>query len=606
MIKVRHGIRLRIVLLYWLLVFIAITIIGVFIMAETENYLRGTLDDNIRNSLLQGTLLSRLGDYDNLRSHSEEIQKDVDAWASSLNEEIFIIDDTFEIVAATSHKGGISAIGLLDESLILKGLTGQIVEKDSLLNSQNGSIPVMNKVFPIEGEKYTGVLYVRSDLSSINDALKTFQEIFLKAMAVALFVTILLGFLISRSITEPINHLTSMAGKMAEGDFSSEVKVKSKDEIGQLAEMFDILRLELNKMLSQINNEKSKLETILSHMADGLIAVDERGQIIHANQAALDILKTSREVAANSDYDNLIEGIFYHDMTYDYLREKVKEGPQIQSVERDGFIYSVRFDKFKDEKDEDKGLIIIIQDITERHKLESIQMDFVANVSHELKTPLTTIKSYAETMLDSCPEDPNEARGFMEIIDGEADRMARLVRELLQLSRLEYKQEETLKEKLDICSLLNKVLTKLSIQAKIKDQQINKLFDQCLKVEVLADKDQIEQVLLNIITNAIKYTEAGGRIDIDIRTDWEQVRIMVRDNGVGLSKEDVSRVFERFFRADKARTREMGGTGLGLSISKQIVENHGGKLTLESSAGKGTTVTILLPVYSNSEGIKEN
>jgi two-component system sensor histidine kinase VicK len=594
--KKSRGIRLRIVLIYCLLVFIATTIIGVFIMSETEEYLRGTVGDNMKNSLQEGTLLSSLLEYQDIENHQEEIQVDVDAWGSSLKEEIFVIDENFQIVAATNENAGFSALGLLDEGLILKGLSGEEGESETALNTSDGTIPVMNMVFPIKSKgKVMGAVYLRADLSSIDDAMANSKEIFAKGMALGLLVTIVLGFFISRSITEPIKQVTEKAERMAQGDFSQEVSVKSNDEIGELANMFNLLRLELNKTLSEISNEKNKLETVLRHMADGLIAMDLDGKIIHANQAAMDILKVDSQATITSTYDQLIDGIGDEGMKLGPLRKKAANGGQTESFETAGFIYNLRYDKFRDENGKDIGLILILQDITQRHKLEYMQMDFVANVSHELKTPLTTIKSYTETLLESCPEDPQIANDFLQIIDSETDRMTRLVRDLLQLSRLEYKQEEMHKQVLNITQLLKTAVLKVKLQAEGKSQQLNSLFNQEKEALAFVDKDRMEQVFLNLLSNAIKYTEPGGRIDVDLRLKDDLISITVKDNGIGIPKESLSRVFERFFRVDKARSGGMGGTGLGLSITKEIVEEHQGKISIDSIEGRGTTVTIYLP-----------
>ena len=595
--KKSRGIRLRIVLIYCLLVFIATTIIGVFIMSQTEEYLRGTIADNMKNSLQEGTLLSSLLAYEDIESHQKEIQSDVDAWGSSLKEEIFVVDENFQIVAATNENAGISALGLLDEGLILKGLSGEEGESETALSTFDGKIPVMNMVFPIENKgKILGAVYLRADLSSIDDAMANSKEIFAKGMAIGLLVTIILGFFISKSITEPIKQVTEKAQRMAQGDFSEEVSVRSNDEIGELANMFNLLRLELNKTISEMSNEKNKLETVLRHMADGLIAMDLQGNIIHANQAAIDILKIGAQGAQTSNYDQLIDGILRDELNLESLRKKSANGAQTESFETGGFIYNLRYDKFRDEKGKEIGLILILQDITERHKLEYMQMDFVANVSHELKTPLTTIKSYTETLMDGCPEDPQVANDFLQIIDSETDRMARLVRDLLQLSRLEYKQDRMHKQVLNLTELLKIAVLKVKLQSEGKSQQLNSLFSQRKEALAYVDKDRMEQVLMNLLSNAIKYTEPGGRIDVDLRLEEEQIRIIVKDNGIGIPKEDLSRVFERFFRVDKARSGGMGGTGLGLSITKQIIDEHEGKILIDSIEGKGTTVTILLPL----------
>jgi two-component system sensor histidine kinase VicK len=306
-------------------------------------------------------------------------------------------------------------------------------------------------------------------------------------------------------------------------------------------------------------------------------------------------LKIGSQEGLISNYDQLVDGILNEGLNLESLRTKAASGPKIESFETGGFIYNLRYDKFKDEDGKEIGLILILQDITQRHKLEYMQMDFVANVSHELKTPLTTIKSYTETLMDGCPEDPQITNNFLQIIDSETDRMARLVRDLLQLSRLEYKQEQMHKQVLDLTELLKTSVLKVKLQSEGKSQQLNSLFNPGKEALAFVDKDRMEQVFMNLLSNAIKYTEPGGRIDVDLSLKDEEIRITVKDNGIGIPKEDVSRVFERFFRVDKARYGGMGGTGLGLAITKQIVEEHEGKIIIDSIEGKGTTVVIVLP-----------
>jgi two-component system sensor histidine kinase VicK len=224
-----------------------------------------------------------------------------------------------------------------------------------------------------------------------------------------------------------------------------------------------------------------------------------------------------------------------------------------------------------------------------------MQTDFVANVSHELKTPLTTIKSYTETLLMGGLEDRGTALDFLKIVDAETDRMNRLVKDLLQLSRLDYKQEKWHKKEGNIILLLQSAVKKMEMMAKSKDQHLNLLFDEEI-VKVVMDRDRVEQVILNLISNAIKYTKDGGRIDIDAYVNGKNAQIVISDNGIGIPENQLARVFERFFRVDKARSRSAGGTGLGLAISKQIVEEHKGSIEIESVEKKGTRVTIKFPL----------
>lgn len=593
-----RSMRWKLVLIYCLLVFIATTIIGVFIISQLENYYIDTTKKNLTGFVNKGTLITSLKNYENLSKHQQEVQANIMAWYKGMpaetSAEIFVIDDNFTIIASTNATQGQKAIDFLDSKIIFPALNGKVSQSQGKI--QDSNIPVLNMAFPIgEGKHITGVLYMRADMRSIYENISYSKLIFVRAMAIGLVITVLLGVFIARSITTPINDVTEKAERMAKGDFSQEVSVKSNDEIGRLAEMFNLLRTQLDTTLSEMSSEKSKLETILQHMADGLIAVNLSGQIIHANPAALNMLRTTESELSLRSYDGFIQELS-PELTLAELMKKCTEGELSGVFEKGGFTYATRYDWFKDENGNDVGIILLLQDITQRQKLENMQMDFVANVSHELKTPLTSIKSYTETLLDGYVNDPETMSNFLEIIDSEADRMNRLVKDLLQLSRLDNNQEILSRKETNLVSLIKAAVKKVEITATNKKQHLNCLFDLDERIPVDMDKDRIEQVILNILSNAIKYTKEGGRIDIDVLKVDKNAVVTVTDNGIGIPETEQSRVFERFFRVDKARSRALGGTGLGLAISKQIVEAHLGTIELESKDGKGTKVTITLPL----------
>ncbi len=419
--------------------------------------------------------------------------------------------------------------------------------------------------------------------------------IIIQAMLAALLITVGLGFFIARSITVPINDVTEKALKMSEGDFSQEVSVRSDDEIGRLAEMFNLLREKLDYTLAEINSEKNKLETILKNMGDGLLAVDNEGRIILANHAAMQMLDLKQKDIEDKSYDEIV-GKFSKNLLYENIRERSLEGGYHEVVEKAGRAYDVRYDRYTDESGQDMGMIVVFQDITEQQKLENMQRDFVANVSHELKTPLTTIKSYTETLMHTEINDCSTIEHFLRIIDEETDRMSRLVRNLLQLSKLDYKQEKWFKKDTNLVNVVKTALSKVEMTAANKDQQLISLFDPKQRIMTVIDRDRIDQVLLNVLTNAIKYTPEGGKIEVDVFSEDPMAKVVIADSGIGIAEKEIPRVFERFYRVDKARSREMGGTGLGLSIAKQIVEEHGGTIAIQSKLGEGTRVTISLPL----------
>lgn len=604
--KLGRSIRWKLVLVYVLLVFIATTIIGVFLTSQLESYYTNSIEQDIVNTVNEGGLTSSFVAYDNLQDNAAEIGTNISSWGVGLGQEIYVVDSAMNIIAATSDVQGRSALDLLDCDVILSAISsGTRARSISTISLSEKSLQVMNVVFPIENDagKSLGALYVRADMSSVSESVSESGSIFIKAMLLALAITIILGSIISSSITRPIKDVTVKAELMSEGDFSQEVSIRSEDEIGQLASMFNILRIKLNDTLEQIENEKNKLEAVLRHMADALIAIDLSGNITHVNQAALDLLGLSGTLYAEGEklppYDELMSGIS-KDLQLSKLVENCKDEAASDVFEYGGKTFAVRYDKYQEESGEDTGILMIIQDITERQKLENMQMDFVANVSHELKTPLTTIKSYTETMLDGMVEDPEVQRQFLGIIDTEADRMNRLVKELLQLSRMENKQEQWSMKELNLIPLLENAVKKVELTAAAKNQQLNLLFKGDERLPVVADRDKIEQVVLNVLSNSIKYTQEGGRIDVDALRKDRNVIIIVADNGIGIPEDELGRVFERFFRVDKARSRAMGGTGLGLSISKQIVEEHGGSIEIESKEGRGTKVSISLPLAASA------
>jgi two-component system sensor histidine kinase VicK len=356
------------------------------------------------------------------------------------------------------------------------------------------------------------------------------------------------------------------------------------------------LRDLIDENFSETIYEKNKLETILRYMTDGTVAVDAEGGIIHANESARRILRMTDEDVRRKSYDDIILR-FTDDLTLDAILYDLECGETGGSFSYGGSTYEVSFGVFKDSYGHDGGVVIIFRDVTESQKLRDIQADFVANVSHELKTPLTSIKGYAETLLEGGIDEKMSAEA-LGIINSEVDRMKRIVNDLLQLSRLDAKRQAWNMKETDMIALVRMAAKKQGVTAGNKRQQLNLLTkDKTFMLKV--DRDRIEQVVTNIISNAVKYTREGGRIDVEVVRDEHWLYIVVLDNGIGVSELELSRIFERFYTGNKARSGDMSGTGLGLSISKQIVEEHGGHINIQSELGRGTRVVISLPLSAS-------
>ncbi len=594
---VKGSVRWRIVLIYCLLVFLAMAIVSVYLLSNIEKYQLSSQKQNIENTVSESNLLNVLAKYDPLADYPEEIGSLLEsAWVGGSMQEVSVVARNMVIVASSNpNVSGKSAAAVFDVDLIAKTLSSA---ESSEAIGRSGDIDVRSITFPVKGSdgKVSGVVYIRSDLSGIKASVTSSRSIFIRATVLALLVTVVLSFVLARTVTVPINDVTRTVQRMSQGDFSSEVPVKSDDEIGQLATMFNILRRKLDETLEEISNEKNKLGTILEYMADGLVAIDLKGNIMHANPAAREMLSIMQDADLSGISYESFMGDISRELSLDKIKENCKEEGAQGIYRQDGRIFAVRYDRFKDENGEDIGIIIIIQDITARQKLEDMQTDFVANVSHELKTPLTNIKSYTETLLDGAVDEHETAEHFLQIIHSEVDRMNRLVRDLLQLSRLDNNQEILSVKEANIIVLIDAAVTKVELTALAKHQQLNRLYDKDGDIRVNVDRDRFEQVMLNVLTNAIKYTDDDGRIDVDVFVSQGNARIIVQDNGIGLNPEALPRIFERFYRVDRARSRAMGGTGLGLAITRQIVESHGGTITAESQEGKGTKMIIEMPL----------
>jgi len=435
------------------------------------------------------------------------------------------------------------------------------------------------------------ILYFRYYKDDWADITNYFNNVIIISAMVSLAVAFIAGYLLSKTITVPLGKLMHKARSIAAGDFGQVLEVKSDDEIGKLTETFNYMAVSLKNTLAEISSEKSKMEAILNYMTDGVIAFNLDGEIIHTNPASARLLGVDGEIKNFQDYCQ-IYGFKYCLEDVLYLQSKNTTETIINTGDR---IIKVYFAVFTDEMKKPEGIIAVLQDITEQERLDKMRREFVANVSHELRTPLTSIKSYAEALLEGALEDRETAEKFLSVINSEADRMTRLVKDLLQLSQLDNRQMNWKFEKMSLPNLIKSVVDRMQMEAKARNQ----VLEFAVRGEVPdieADYGRMEQVIVNLVSNGIKYTPEGGKVSVYVGKIYRDVYFKVVDTGIGIPESDLDRIFERFYRVDKARSREMGGTGLGLAIAKEIVEAHGGTISIFSKLGEGTEVTVRLPV----------
>ncbi len=402
-------------------------------------------------------------------------------------------------------------------------------------------------------------------------------------------ICIILAIVFSKILNKPIVKLISDAEKIVSNENKIE-KQKNNKNTDDVVNAFNMVTDELKENLNEMTRQKKQIETMILHMTDGIVAFNMQGEVILVNPAATRLL---RLLPQDKDFNTIFNKKINLDINMEkiiYLEDWTSSEQKITVNDR---FLNMFFAQFKDENDRPSGIMVLIQDITEHVKLDNMRKEFVADVSHELKTPITSIMGYADTLLEG-EYDKDTQNRFLNVIAEEARRMAKLVTDLLTLSRFDNNQILQEKVKFDLGDLVKQCQEKVQIEIDKKNHKVE-CFVTADVPKVYADKEGIERVVLNILTNSIKYTPDGGAIKIYVGFVYNDAYIKVIDNGLGIPEEDLSRIFERFYRVDKARTRQMGGTGLGLSIAKEILDKNNGTIDIKSEKGKGTEVVIRIP-----------
>ena len=442
-----------------------------------------------------------------------------------------------------------------------------------------------------------GIISVTTNIESRYTQVKDIGVIFVSSSLIAIILVIIITFLISQGITKPIAEMKKQTEKIAEGNYTGEVKIYSDDEIGQLGQAINDLSFKIKEAQESTESERQRLDSVLRHMSDGVIATDRRGRIVIMNTAALDILNLKSEKVIGIPLLSILP--LDEKVTFRELLETQQE--RLIHIEEDGedSIVQCEFSVIQRESGFISGLVCVLTDVTEQQKIDRERRNFVSNVSHELRTPLTSIKSYTEALVDGAWENKEIAPGFLKVIETETDRMMRMITDLLNLSRMDQNRLGLEKEFINMNELVLHIVNRFEMVLQsepYRDKNYRILTDitqRDLWVEL--DQDKITQVLDNIINNAIKYSPDGGRIIVRLMETHTDIIVSVSDEGLGISRKDIPHLFDRFYRVDKARSRAMGGSGLGLAIAQEVVQLHGGKIWVNSIENKGSTFFVSLP-----------
>lgn len=558
--------------------------------AVQRMYLSNIEEKLMSEGYILGQVLSTDIDDKNI-SHLQKVLEDV---SSKLQVRVTVIDVLGKVLGETSYNPS-QMSNHLERPEIKEALLGG--QGKETRYSSTMKVDFMYIAQPIYKDgSIIGIVRLATPLKEINGLMRSINSSMAIALIPGVILSLFLIYRISISITKPIKEIKDVAVEITQGKLDRTTNIISKDEIGQLAKAIDFMAASIKDKIYSINDKNSKMEAILSSVVNGIIAVDSSKNILFINPMAQQMLSITEadivgrhllEVIRNNKIDNMIRSI---------LEDHSLEETELiinYPLERIFRLYSNAIHY----PDTNKviGIIIVIQDITEIRKLERIRSEFVANVSHELKTPLTSIKGFVETLKAGAIEDEEIAKRFLNIIEDEADRLNRLISDIMSLSELENKKVQSRVQQIDTSSKILEVLSMLQNQASKKRISLTANITEDLS-ELNVDPDQFKQMLINIIENAVKYTPEGGFVELTACNSEHNVLIKIKDNGIGIPKEHIPRIFERFYRVDKARSRNVGGTGLGLAIVKHIIMQLQGKIDVHSEIGKGTEFILTIPM----------
>ncbi len=576
-----RSLRMKLVMILVILILALMTVIGAFLINGVGNFYISEFYVQMEQTFSQDFIsqLQRLAQQsqDAPREMKELLMAQSGLGIDISGRNVYILSPTGDVLTASDQETSVEVT-----ANILTAMNGEIGQDSSITSSY------MDLAVPIKTDSGSYIVYIRDSKATVDKLTGQVLNIILQALALGLVICLVLSFLLAQILITPIRALTIGTRQVAAGDFSQRLEVTSRDEIGVLTRNFNYMSQVLRDTLSEVENERNKLSTLFLHMTDGVVAFSPAGLVIHSNPAASQMLSRSMDPTTS------FQDLFAEDAAFDQILTLKRP----QYLEAQKTVGERELELFMAPYSADQapgGVMVVIHDVTEQRRSEQARREFVANVSHELRTPLTNIKSYAETVIAAGDELPPELHNnFMGVIVSEADRMTRIVQDLLTLSKIDYGKMEMNVSRFSFSKAVRSVYEAVALNAESHGHTLTFSCEENMP-DVDGDRERIEQVIMNIVSNAIKYTPDGGKIAITAATSGRNVFVRISDNGIGIPEKDLPRLFERFYRVDKARSRESGGTGLGLSIAKEILNQHKGDIRIESVYGEGTDVTITLP-----------
>jgi two-component system, OmpR family, sensor histidine kinase VicK len=591
-----RSIRIRLVAIQVLLLLFALELIGgYFVRALNQSLLRAETDTVSRQTQLIATIVtpevigqpgasptpaqSGSNASGSTASSTAPTQSLLQSFPQLINGVVYVLnkDGVVRDTSAGSALIGQKRIDSLATETLISHKKAVAVHYDPVTHNH-----LLTVVVPIFNQgQFAGIVESAVSVQNTYTTMRQVTAIFYSGSGLVLALAAALGILLSRTIARPVLDVTNQARKLAAGDFSERVTVHSDDEFGALATAINDLTDKLQAAIAESQHEQGRLQAVIKYMGDGVIAFDKDLNYIFSNDAAARMLPS------------LTQPDFEPSELLDLQRTVEEDKSEYNAIKKFGnALLNVHITKIG--RKQAQGYVALIRDVTEQEKLQAARRDFVANVSHELKTPLTSVKSYIEALQQYDDTDEETRKRFLEVIDHETNRMVRLTQDLLQLSGLELRQEPFRAGLISAKEWLETSVERFTLSAR--QQGVTLVSEMFPAVSIRGDRDMLDRLVDNLLSNALKYTPRDGMVRIKAIAEPDELVLVVEDTGIGIPADDLPHVFERFYTVDKARTRKFGGTGLGLAIAREIAERHGGTISLASEQGHGTTVTVILPI----------
>lgn len=595
-----QSIYFKIPLLFLFILMIAFQFIGVFFInqLETQSIENFKNQINVQGEFLTSNLAPIMSN-ESLDSEEQSLRMNqaLDTFATTNVTRIWVVNPN-ETIIATNQDINQSQIGTQANSNLTRNVLLTQNTYASEVRDPSVENPYYLLVVPIIGDQQNqslGVVVIEAGMADIYSLNSEIIEVFVTSALLAVAVSLVVSLFMSQGLTRPIENMRQQAIRISEGVYNYPAEVFGQDELGELAITINELADKVREAQESTESERQRLDGVLRHMGDGVISTDRRGNVVLVNDRALYLLNVRQDWALGRSILDLLD--IREDFYIDDLIRKDTEVTVTREIKNVTTILRAEFSVIRRETGFVTGLVCVLTDVTEQEKTDQERRDFVSNVSHELRTPLTSIKSYSEALLDGAWEDEAIAPQFLQVIQSESNRMMRMITNLLDLSKMDSDQIVLNIEFIDLKRVVDHIVDRLEFTQKEIGTKYNIQREYTTnEVFVEIDQDRMIQVIDNLLNNAIKYSPDGGSITVKIVDSHDKVYLSVTDEGLGISKADAEHLFERFYRVDKARSREQGGSGLGLAISKEVVEMHDGRIWVDSVEQQGSTFTIELPL----------